>query len=152
MDFDRRLDASAGIAVIRLTMGLILFIAGLTKWLAGIDGTVAFFTQLGIPAPQVVGPLIAAGELAGGVLLIVGLGSRAVAVWFVCEFLVTTFYVKLGRGAGWDAARIDLMMLAGSLMLVLAGAGKLAVDEWLAHRGSVANRRPGASIAPVRPD
>jgi putative oxidoreductase len=75
-------------------------VAGLTKWLGGIAGTVAFFTQLGIPAPGIVAPVIASGEMIGGLLLIVGLGSRGVALWFLGEFLVTSFYVKLARGAG----------------------------------------------------
>ena len=58
--------------------------------------------------------------------MLVGLGIRWVSVWFICEFLVTSLYVKIGHGQGWDGARIDLMVLAGSLMLALAGAGALA--------------------------
>ncbi|MBA2447487.1 MAG: hypothetical protein H0V51_05620 [Chloroflexi bacterium] len=49
------------------------------------------------------------------------------------EFLVTTFIIKLPR-MGWDPAQIDLMMLAGALMLLLAGPGKASVDEILARR------------------
>jgi putative oxidoreductase len=134
LDQSRAVDAGWGIAVVRLMMGLILVVAGVQKWANGIGGTINFFTQLGIPAPQVVGPIIAAGEVVGGLLVLVGLASRYVGIWFVCEFIVTAFYVKLGRGAGWDAARIDLMLLAGSLMLVLAGAGQLALDRWRARR------------------
>ena len=134
MRFARPVDAQWGITLVRLMMGIILVVAGVTKWLPGIGGTVAFFSQLGIPLPPVMGPLIASGEVLGGLLLVAGFGSRVVGLWFVCEFLVTAFYVKLGRGAGWDAARIDLMLLVGSLMLVVAGGGKLALDDWLAGR------------------
>jgi putative oxidoreductase len=123
-----------GITVIRLMMGLILVVAGTQKWLAGIGGFINFVTQLGIPFPQVVGPVIATGELIGGLLLLVGFGTRWVALWFICEFLVTALYVKLGRGAGWDAARIDLMLLAGAGTLAVGGAGALALDEWLIRR------------------
>jgi putative oxidoreductase len=137
MRFGQPLDARWGVAVVRLMMGVILVVAGIQKWAGGIGGTVNFFTQLGIPAPQVVAPVIATGEVVGGLLILLGLWSQWVGLWFVCEFLVTAFYVKLGRGAGWDAARIDLMMLAGSIMLVLAGAGLLSLDAWLARRGEV---------------
>jgi putative oxidoreductase len=133
MRFDRSMDPRWGITVVRLMMGIILIVAGLGKWTAGIGGFVGFVTQLGIPAPQVVGPIIATGELLGGVLILLGLGARPVAVWFICEFLVTSFYVKLPR-TGFDSGRIDLMMLVGSAMLVLAGAGALALDQWLAQR------------------
>jgi putative oxidoreductase len=140
MRLGQPLDARWGVAVIRLTMGVILVLAGLEKWAGGIGGTINFFTQLGIPASQVIGPVIAAGEVIGGLLILAGFRSQWVALWFVCEFLVTAFYVKLGRGAGLDAARIDLMMLAGSVMLVLVGAGMVSVDEWQARRAPTTGR------------
>ena len=127
-----------GITVVRLMMGLILVVAGTQKWAAGIGNFANFVGQLGIPLPQVIGPVIATGEVVGGLLLLVGFRPRWVALWFICEFLVTAFYVKLGRGAGWDNARIDLMLLAGAGMLALGGGGVFALDEWLL-RG-----RPGA--------
>jgi putative oxidoreductase len=127
-------DGRWGVTVVRVMMGLILVIAGIQKWSGGIGGFVGFVTQLGIPAPQVVGPLIAAGEVVGGILLLLGFGIRWVSLWFVCEFLVTSLYVKLGHGQSWDAARIDLMILAGSALLALAGAGALALDNRLAGR------------------
>jgi putative oxidoreductase len=140
------IDARFGITGIRVVMGVMLFLAGLTKWLGGIGGTIGFFGQLGIPAPQVVAPVIATGELIGGLLLIVGLGSRPVALWFVCEFLVTALYVKLGRGSGWDAARIDLLILAGSAAIALVGGGRFALDDPLARRRQV---RPRVEPVPV---
>jgi putative oxidoreductase len=134
-------DARLGITVVRLMMGVILVIAGTQKWTGGIGGFTGFVTQLGIPAPQVVAPIIAAGEVVGGLLLLVGLGIRWVSLWFICEFLATSLYVKLSHGQGWDAARIDLMMLAGGAMLALAGAGALALDDWMARRRAPALSR-----------
>ena len=137
-DFEVRLSAVGeprwGITVVRLMMGLILLVAGIQKWAAGIGNFINFVTQLGMPLPQVVGPVMATGEIIGGLLLLLGFGARWVAVWFVCEFLVTSLYVKLGRGAGWDNARIDLMLLAGAAMLLIGGSGALALDEWLIRR------------------
>jgi putative oxidoreductase len=115
-------------------VGVILVVAGSQKWLSGIGGFVGFVTQLGIPVPQLVGPLIATGELVGGLLVLMGFGARWISVWFICEFLVTSMYVKLGRGAGWDAARIDLMLLVANVLLLLAGPGAVALDEWLLRR------------------
>ena len=128
-------EASLGVTAVRVMAGIILLVAGTQKWAAGIGAFIAFVTQLGIPAPELVGPVIAAGEVIGGLLVLLGFGARWVGLWFLCEFLVTSLYVKLGRGAGWDAARIDLMLLASSVMLLAAGAGAYALDEWLARRG-----------------
>jgi len=135
-------DSRLGITVVRLMMGIILVIAGTQKWTSGIGGFMGFVTQLGIPAPQVVAPIIAGGEVVGGLLLLVGLGIRWVSLWFICEFLVTSLYVKLSHGQSWDAARIDFMILAGSAMLALAGAGALALDDWLARRRAPTPRAP----------
>ena len=45
--------------------------------------------------------------------------------------------MKLPREApifGYDAARIDIMLLVGSVVLVLEGAGAFALDTYLARR------------------
>lgn len=127
-------DPKWGITVVRVMMGIILIVAGSGKWASGIGGTVAFFTQLGIPLPGVMGPFVALLEVVGGLLLLVGFQTRYVAILFVAEFLVTTFYVKL-RGPGWDAGRIDMMILASAVMLLLAGPGRAALDEvWRGRR------------------
>jgi len=123
-----------GITVVRLMMGIILIEAGLSKWVHGIAGTVGYFGQIGIPAPGVLGPWVGAQELIGGILVLLGFKVRWVAILFVVEFLVTTFYVKVfNPKIGFEAARPDLMLLAAALMLIVAGAGKLALDEWLAR-------------------
>jgi putative oxidoreductase len=136
-------NSSWGITAVRLMMGVILVVAGTQKWASGIGGFTGFVTQLGIPAPQVVAPIIASGEVIGGLLLLVGFGIRWVSLWFICEFLVTSLYVKLGHGQGWDAARIDFMILAGSAMLALAGAGALTLEHWVARqRGAATGGQP----------
>lgn len=122
-----RVDARWGLLLLRLMMGTIVLVAGIQKWSAGIGGTVNFFTSLGIPSPELMAPVIATGEVIGGLLLLSGIWSRPVAAWFIAEFLVTTFVAKLPR-AGWDAARIDMMMLTGAVVIALSGAGAFAFD------------------------
>ncbi len=54
----------------------------------------------------------------------------AARLLFAIEFLVGFFYVKLP--AGFNGARLDLMLLAGGLLIFLAGPGRAAVDAlWL---------------------
>jgi putative oxidoreductase len=134
MGFERLGDARLGVALVRVVMGVMLIYSGYLKVIAMGDA-VGFFGMVGLPAPQILAPIITAGELLGGALLLVGLGVRYVAVWFIAMFLVTTFYVKL-PGFGYDASRIDIMLLTGSGMLLLSGAGAFALDGWRARRRS----------------
>ena len=63
-------------------------------------------------------------------LIAVGLGARWVAVLFVVEYAITSLVLKVPRQppfGGWDSMRIDLMLLAASIMLVLVGPGALAL-------------------------
>jgi putative oxidoreductase len=136
-----------GIAVVRVTMGVILVVAALEKLTAGgLFGFVPAVTNFGFPVPQLFGPFVPCLELIGGLLILLGLGARWVAILFICEFAINAFVLKVPRQppfGGWDSMRIDLMMLAAAIMLVLAGAGALALDNLLLKRGArAADLRP----------
>ena len=51
---------------------------------------------------------------------------------------VTAVRVVMGLillNAGWAGARLDLMLLAGGVLLLFAGSGRLSIDEvWLEPR------------------
>ena len=51
---------------------------------------------------------------------------------FVIEYAITSFALKLPRQppfGGWDSMRIDLMLLAAAIMLVLVGPGAFALES-----------------------
>jgi len=132
-----------GVAAVRVTAAIILVGSGYLKFAGGVDRFAGALPQLGFPAPELLGWLIPIMEVIGGVLVLLGLGVRWLGLYFILQFLVTTFYVKLPRSApfgGWDSMRIDLMMLAAAVMLVLAGAGKASLDEMLAKRRAAPER------------
>jgi putative oxidoreductase len=128
-----------GILIVRVVTGLLFAVHGWQKFAGGIGGVAGFFGKVGIPMPGVMAPFIAALELIGGVLLIIGLGTRWISLLFACEMLVTTFYVQLPT-KGWSGADLDRLLLAVALLLVLAGPGAASVDSLLA------TRRPGAPL------
>jgi putative oxidoreductase len=134
-----------GITVVRVMAGLIIFVAALEKYTAmGFSGFSAVATQLSIPAASFWGVFIPLLELIGGALILVGLGTRWVAVLFVIEYFVTSFLLKVPRPApfgGWDSMRIDLMLFTTAIALVLVGPGALALDALvLGRRASGAQR------------
>ena len=125
------IEAGWGITAVRVTMGLIFIVAGWAKLASGFGNVAAAFAKMGIPVPGLSGPFIAILELAGGLALLVGLYSRWLGLAFAIEFVVAAFYVKFAT-LGWNAGRLDLMLLAGGILLFLAGPGKAAIDEvWL---------------------
>src|SRR2546428_10411839 len=130
----RSLDPGWGVAAVRVAMGLIFLTAGWSKGAAGFGTVAANFAKMGMPAPGVTGPFIALLELVGGALLLGGFGGRWLGLLFAFEFVVATFVVKL-PGAGWAGARLDIMLLAGGVLLFFAGSGRLSIEEvWLEPR------------------
>ena len=73
-------------------------------------------------------------ELVGGILLIVGLLSRLGALLLTINLTVAILLVKVNVGliAPSDApgvgAELDLALIAGFLVSLLAGPGKLSLD------------------------
>jgi putative oxidoreductase len=139
-----------GITVVRVMAGIILFVAALEKFNGGgFDGFTKAVTGMGLPLPQVWGVFIPLLELIGGALILVGLGARWVAAFFIVEFAVTSFVIKAPRQppfGGWDSMRIDLMLLAASITVLLVGPGALALESVLAR----SRRRADSSMSAGR--
>lgn len=115
---------------LRLVMGIILTLAGYMK-LMGMDGTIAYFAKMGFPVPVITAWFITLLELFGGTALILGVFVRYLGVLFTIEFLVAAFWVKFPT-QGYAGARLELMLIAGALVLYLLGAGRWSIDSrWL---------------------
>jgi putative oxidoreductase len=121
-----------GITAVRVMTGLLFAVHGYQKFAGGFGGVSAYFAKISIPFPGMMAPFIATLELIGGILLILGLLTRVVSALFAVEMLVTTVWVKLALGAGWNASDLDRMLLVACVLLVLAGPGTAAFDRlWL---------------------
>src|SRR5258707_4710830 len=81
---------------VRLYWGWQFMQAGWGK-LSDIGKVVNFFTDLGIPAPALNAYFVSALEFGGGLLLILGLGSRLIALPLVINMIVA--YVTAERRA-----------------------------------------------------
>jgi putative oxidoreductase len=125
--------------VLRILVGLIFLLHGLPKW-QGLDGFAGFLGSLGVPLPGVFAFLVALLETGGGLLLILGLGTRWVALLFVIEMILTTLLVKVNVGfisptaTPGVGAELDLLLLVCAFALAVLGSGPLSVEQNVLRR------------------
>jgi uncharacterized membrane protein YphA (DoxX/SURF4 family) len=136
----------AATIVIRLAVGGVFFASGLIKFLYANQGA-GRFAKLGIPAPELMANLVGVVEIAGGVLLAVGLATRLAAIPLLIDMLVAIGTSKLpilfgpgpepvaaaprvGLWAFVYQARLDSTMLLSCLFLFAVGAGAWSLDAW----------------------
>lgn len=113
-----------------------------TGWgkLGNIQRVVAFFTNLGIPAPALNAWFVSGLEFVGGILLILGLASRLIAVPLTIDMIVAyctadrdalaKIFADPGKFYGAD----PFTFLFASLIVLIFGPGKLSLDALLSRK------------------
>jgi putative oxidoreductase len=113
-----------------------------TGWgkLMGLDKVVEYFTSLGIPMPAVNAYFVSGLEFVGGILLILGLGSRLIAVPLIVDMIVA--YITADREAlmaflsdpGKFYGAAPFTFLFAALIVLVFGPGKYALDTIIGPR------------------
>ncbi len=120
--------------LIRIMLGWVFIFAGLRKFLEPETMGAGRFAEMGFPFPGFLGPWVGFWEIAGGLLVLLGLLTRAGAVPLIVTMIVAIITTKLpnfaadGLVAALHAWRLDVSLLLASLYLFIAGGGKFAVD------------------------
>jgi putative oxidoreductase len=131
-----------GPAVLRLALGGIFVGHGAQKLFGlwgggGIDGTSAFFAQLGLSPAMPLAVLAGLLEFAGGLLLVAGAFTAPVAIALAIQMAVAIWKVHAAHGFFLDWSRApgagygyeyNLALIAGLVCLALTGPGALSVD------------------------
>lgn len=116
-------------AVLRISSGVLFLAHGLLKVnVFTVAGTVGYFESLGLPGALAYLTIFA--ELAGGLALILGIGTRAVALALIPVLLGATWvhagngWMFSNEGGGWE---FPLFWTAIQVVIALLGSGAYAV-------------------------
>ena len=140
--------------LVRLLVGLVVFLPeGMQKLLFPAILGAGRFAHIGIPHPDLMGPLVGALEIICGALIVAGLCTRLASIPLLVIVVVAvvstkipillghdfwTFHLaKLPRYGFWSMlheARLDFAMLLALAYLLIAGAGAWSLDARLLVR------------------
>lgn len=117
--------------VLRVALGAIFLWHGYDKiFSTGIPGVAGFLGSLGIPLPNLMAYVLAYGELAAGILLILGLFTHWAAKYATIVAIVALFVVHLPNGFSIANGGYEFIMLilASAISVMFTGAGKYSLD------------------------
>lgn len=132
----------------RIFLATMFLVAGVRKLLA-VGATVAYFTKLGFPIPEVMAWVSIVIEIGGAALLILGWQTRRVA-WLLILFVVIATamahrfweFEAAQYGAQLNFFLKNLAVVGGLLYVVVFGPGAVSVD----NRSGAPGRRTGPVV------
>jgi putative oxidoreductase len=138
-------DENAGMLIVRLTLGIVMFPHGAQKLLGwfgggGFAATLKGMTGMGLPAAVVI--LVIAVEFLGSLSLIFGVLGRVSALGFIGLMLGAIFMVHLPNGffMNWmgsqkgEGIEYHLLVIGIALAILVKGSGSLSVDRSMSEK------------------
>ena len=147
------IDGPRATILIRVMAGTVFLWEGIMKFVFANQG-VGRFTKLGFPFPHFTATADAWLEIIGGILIVSGLLTRAIAIPFIIEMLVAMASTKIpmylgtsplplppvppqvGFWAVLHEIRSEYAQLASCAFFLLAGPGPWSVDAILSRRST----------------
>lgn len=137
---DQSTLTNTALTVLRVIVGFIFAAHGWQKFNEfTIAGTQAAFGKMGVPAADVVAPIVATIELVGGIALIAGVLTRVFAAVLALDMLGALFLVHAPAGLFADKGGYELVLAlaAAAAAVALTGAGRISIDAAVfGRRGS----------------
>ena len=134
---------------LRLVLGYGFVVHGWAKWSRGPAGFARLLEQIGIPFPHVSAWVVTLLELCGGFAILAGAFIAVVSIPLIISLVVAMFTVHLKYGFssintigltqsgpvfGPPGFEVNLLYIAGLLVLLVNGGGKFSVDWAIAQR------------------
>ncbi|WP_238403346.1 DoxX family protein [Paenibacillus mesophilus] len=118
---------------LRLLLGITFMMHGIFKLEWGYGGLTEWLHSQGFPLAELFGYVLPWIELLGGILVLIGAGTRYVAALFSLILLVALLKVKLGAGFISSSAtgyEFELLLLAVSVHVAATAPNSLK-DVWV---------------------
>ena len=104
-----------------------------------------FFTSLGVPAPGLTATFVSGFECIGGILLLLGLGSRLIGLMLSVDMFMAYFFgdreafLSFFSNPGKFYTADPYTFLFAALLILIFGPGLIALDtlveRWIIKRG-----------------
>ncbi len=132
--------AGLGLSVIRILVGVIFMAHGAQKLFGlfggyGLEGTGQWMESIGLAPGYLMALLSGSAEFFGGLALVLGLLARPAALALAVTLVVAIFSVHINNGLfmsnnGYEFA---LALLAGTVAVLIEGAGRWSLDRLIAR-------------------
>ena len=120
------------VTLIRWSSAVVFIVFGLGKFIDHGSET-ASFSGYGLPEPAAFVDLIGILELVGGVLLLLGLGTRAAAALLAADMVGAVILSGVVHGEAISLTLAPALLLS-TLMLVVVGPGRASLDALAAAK------------------
>lgn len=123
--------ADTGKLLLRLGLGLLILLHGISKVMNGPGGILSTVAKAGLPEPF--GYLVYVGEVLAPLLVIVGFLTRPAALIIAINMVFAVYLVHTGqllqltKQGGW-ALELQGMYFVVALAIALLGAGRFSVQ------------------------
>jgi uncharacterized membrane protein YphA (DoxX/SURF4 family) len=156
-------DSPKATILLRLMAGGVFLWEGILKFVYVNQG-VGRFTRLGFPFPDFTASFVGGLEIGGGLLILLGLGTRFVAVPFLIEMVVAMLSTKIGLYLGtsplplppsppvtgfWAVlheVRSEYAQLLTVAFLLVAGPGPWSLDARWARKRTEQQKHQSSSL------
>ena len=131
-------DPSLGLDVIRIYLGVGLMVRG-ALFIGNPDVLIDFLRRTNMWfIPLAVSQYVVAAHLCGGILLVLGLGTRIAAAVQIPPLVGAVLFVHIGEGllTGGQSLEFAALVLAMLTAFTVFGAGRLSLDAWLPKRNA----------------
>jgi putative oxidoreductase len=124
--------ADLGLLGLRAALGVLLAAHGHPKLFKDFKGTAKFVGSLGFRPAGFWAFMLGGAEFFGGLALVLGFATRPAALMLTGSMLVALYHnILVWKQPFKKGGELDLLVLAGLVLLLLAGAGAYGFDAAL---------------------
>lgn len=147
----RPISTDVAMLLLRVALGATMaFQHGAAKVFGGMPEFIQGVEKMGFPAPEFFAWAAALSEFLGGILIMVGLGTRIASFLMACSMAVAVFITHAADP--FQVKELAVAYLVSSVVLFLMGPGKISLDHLLARRkDTVTITRPRINTTGLAP-